>query len=166
MRRPVSLRSFPYQPPRAAAGLAVALALGLAWQASAPVVLAHGTLHERQARLMAEIEAQPGDALLRCRLAELFCEHGDYPEARGALAEAERLDPGLALVDLVRGDLAELRASGTIGASSCQGSATTATTRTDATSPAPDSGFYYLVQARNACGAGGWGAARSRTNCP
>lgn len=68
--------------------------------------------------------------------------------------------------DLVRGDLADLRASGTIGASSCQGSATTATSRTDATSPAPDAGFYYLVQARNACGTGGWGAARSRTNCP
>ncbi|HEX6853194.1 MAG TPA: S8 family serine peptidase [Candidatus Polarisedimenticolaceae bacterium] len=68
--------------------------------------------------------------------------------------------------DLVRGDLADLRAAGSIAASICQGPATTAATRTDPATPAPEAGFYYLVQARNACGVGGWGAGRTRGTCP
>jgi serine protease AprX len=73
--------------------------------------------------------------------------------------------------DVVRGDLDALRASGTIAAAVCAASATTATFGVDPQSPLPDAGFYYLVQARNTCGNGGWGAAsdgtpRSHAACP
>lgn len=68
--------------------------------------------------------------------------------------------------DVVRGDLAELRSGGSISGSSCTGAAGTTTSRNDATFPAPGEGAYYLVQARNACGDGGWGAGRTRASCP
>ena len=68
--------------------------------------------------------------------------------------------------DAVRGDLAGLRATGSIGSASCLGAPTTAALRTDAQLPAPDAGFYYVVRARNTCGAGSWGDARSHAACP
>lgn len=68
--------------------------------------------------------------------------------------------------DVVRGDLGELRASGSIAASSCTGASTTASSRDDATAPPSGAGFYYLVQARNGCGIGGWGTGRSHVTCP
>jgi subtilisin family serine protease len=73
--------------------------------------------------------------------------------------------------DAVRGDIGTLRATGTIAAAGCLGSVSTATTRSDATVPAPGSCFYYVIQARNICGSGGFGAAsdgtpRTHANCP
>jgi hypothetical protein len=75
------------------------------------------------------------------------------------------------LYDAVRGDLDALRASGTIAAVICLGSASTATLRSEAEPPPADAGYYYLVQARNACGVGGWGTAtgglpRAHAACP
>jgi hypothetical protein len=75
------------------------------------------------------------------------------------------------LYDAVRGDLGTLRASGSIAASTCFGTATTATTRSDPQSPAAGDGYYYLVSARNACGIGGWGTtsagvSRVHAVCP
>lgn len=63
--------------------------------------------------------------------------------------------------DALVGDLGALRASGTIAAASCLGTATTAVSRLDSAIPAPGSGFYYLIQARNSCGLGGFGASSS-----
>lgn len=74
--------------------------------------------------------------------------------------------------DAIRGSLADLVASGgSIGGASCLPAPGTATSLADATNPAPEGGFYYLVQARNACATGGWGTAssgttRTRANCP
>jgi len=72
--------------------------------------------------------------------------------------------------DAIRGDLGALRASGLVSAAACLGGATTATSRADAQTPGPGAGFYYIVQPRNACGSGGWGAAsdgtpRAHGNC-
>lgn len=73
--------------------------------------------------------------------------------------------------DAIRGDLDALRSSGAVTAAACLGSASTATSRTDSQAPSPGTGYYYLVQARNACGTGGWGAAsagtpRTHGSCP
>jgi len=65
--------------------------------------------------------------------------------------------------DAVAGGLGALRAAGTIGGASCLGSASTATSRVDATVPAPGSGLYYVIQGRNDCGAGGFGTASNGT---
>lgn len=73
--------------------------------------------------------------------------------------------------DAIRGDLAALRAGGSIDGAGCLASPTTATSVSDPSTPAGGAGFYYLVQARNTCGKGGWGtsssgAARAHANCP
>jgi len=73
--------------------------------------------------------------------------------------------------DVVTGDLGALRAAGTISGASCLGTAGTVPSRIDPTVPAPGSGLYYVVQGRNTCGAGGFGAAsngtpRTHASCP
>jgi hypothetical protein len=73
--------------------------------------------------------------------------------------------------DVVRGDLANLRAAGSIGAAACLAPPAAAALATDPTVPVPGEGFYYAVQARNACGVGGWGAGsdgvpRAHGSCP
>jgi serine protease AprX len=73
--------------------------------------------------------------------------------------------------DHLRGDLSDLRGGGSIAAAACLSPASTATSLTDTATPAAGVGFYYLVQARNACGSGGWGDAsdgtpRSHVACP
>ena len=73
--------------------------------------------------------------------------------------------------DVARGDLAILRALGTIDAAACLGAASNLSSRTDASLPPTGSGYYYVVRARNVCGDGGWGAGsdgipRSHTTCP
>ena len=86
------------------AGRCGALGLGL-WIGSLVPAYSHGAFHERQAQLQAAISEQPRDASLRCRLAELYGEHGDFAQAAAALDEAQAIDPKLALVDLVRADI-------------------------------------------------------------
>lgn len=68
--------------------------------------------------------------------------------------------------DVVRGDLGALRATGTIDSSACLGAPPTTPSVLDASVPAAGAGFYYAIQARNACERGGWGAARARASCP
>ena len=60
---------------------------------------------------------------------------------------------------------------GMIAGAACARSATTATSLSDATVPSPGAGLFYVIQARNGCGSGGFGAAtsgapRSHANCP
>ena len=66
--------------------------------------------------------------------------------------------------DLLGGDLAALRASGSVAVAAClgndQGASGWADTRPD---PASGQGLYYLVRAQNACGAAGYGSATSGT---
>jgi subtilisin family serine protease len=76
------------------------------------------------------------------------------------------------LYDVIAGDLDALRASGVIAAAYCIGSAGTANSISDITlPPAADTGHYYLVQGRNACGESGFGKASNGTarvhpSCP
>ena len=68
--------------------------------------------------------------------------------------------------DVVRGDLAILRTTGSIETAACLAPPAVAAFATDPTVPVPEQGFYYVIQARNACGAGGWGAPRTHGSCP
>jgi len=73
--------------------------------------------------------------------------------------------------DLLRGDLDELRTTGTIQGASCLASGLGEDSYADPTGPEAGRGFFYLVQARNACGSGGFGSAsdgtpRSHPGCP
>jgi serine protease AprX len=75
------------------------------------------------------------------------------------------------LYDAIRGDLDALRTSGVIAAASCLGSSSSATSRSDAQDPAVGAGFFYLIQARNSCGLGGFGTTsfgsfRAHATCP
>jgi serine protease AprX len=75
------------------------------------------------------------------------------------------------LYDVIKGDLDDLRATGDVSAASCVGSASTAASLVDALDPAPDTGVYYVIQARNACGLSGFGATsdgapRLHATCP
>ncbi len=72
--------------------------------------------------------------------------------------------------DVARGLLSGLPVSGTASATGLA-CGLAATTVTDPTLPAADTGFYYLVRARNACGPGSWGedsagTPRSTAACP
>ncbi len=85
-------------------------------------------------------------------------------------SQAREAGPGT-IYDLLRGDLDDLRSTGSIGAASCLAGGLSATSFADGTAPGADRGFYYLVQGRNACGSGGWGdssggAPRSHPPCP
>jgi hypothetical protein len=73
--------------------------------------------------------------------------------------------------DVVAGNLATLRATGVIAAAVCLGSPSATPVRVDPVAPAAGSGTYYVVQARNGCGASGFGATssgapRTHANCP
>jgi hypothetical protein len=86
-------------------------------------------------------------------------------------ASLARADGNGTVYDVVRGDLGALRSGGSIAAAPCLGASTTSTTRSDPQTPDPGPGVYYLLQARNACGAGGWGTAssgapRTHGSCP
>jgi serine protease AprX len=65
--------------------------------------------------------------------------------------------------DVIAGDLDTLRSTGLIGSASCVGATGPLNTRTDPVVPAAGAGFYYLVQARNVCGQGGFGASSNGT---
>jgi subtilisin family serine protease len=73
--------------------------------------------------------------------------------------------------DVVAGNLATLRANGVIAAAVCLGSPSATPVRVDPVVPAAGGGTYYVVQARNGCGASGFGATsggapRTHANCP
>jgi hypothetical protein len=75
------------------------------------------------------------------------------------------------LYDVISGSLADLRSSGSVAAASCLGLSSTTPERFDVTVPAAGTGLYYLVQARNTCGSGGFGTASNLTprlhdSCP
>jgi hypothetical protein len=64
--------------------------------------------------------------------------------------------------DVIRGTLS----AGSGSAETCLVNEATARTLTDGEVPASGTGFYYLIRASNACGAGTLGAGRSGGNCP
>ena len=68
------------------------------------LALAHGTLHERIDNLRAAIAKRPEDAALRCKLAGVYCEHGDWQLALAELERAGSLVPGCPEVNLLRGE--------------------------------------------------------------
>jgi subtilisin family serine protease len=73
--------------------------------------------------------------------------------------------------DLLRGDLAGLRAGQPVAGAACLATGLPAAAFEDPGEPGAEAGYFYLVQARNACGAGGYGAAtdgspRTHAACP
>jgi serine protease AprX len=75
------------------------------------------------------------------------------------------------LYDVIKGDLADLHATGDVSAAWCVGSASTASSYADAVDPDPDTGVYYVIQARNACAESGFGSSfdgtpRLHASCP
>lgn len=66
---------------------------------------AHPGVHERVDEVSHEIAANPSDASLYVRRAELRVTHGDFRDARRDLKKARALDPELLEVDLVAGML-------------------------------------------------------------
>jgi serine protease AprX len=106
----------------------------------------------------------------------------DLPgEVVGAVFGADRVTLGWetwapaagagSVYDVIRGDLDDLRATGSIGPASCLEAPAVDASVADPEVPAARRGFYYVVQARNACGDGGWGsgsagAPRTRASCP
>lgn len=68
-----------------------------------PRARAHGDLHEQIQALSAQLRADGGNALLFHKRGELYRAHRDYSAALADYARAERLDPGLAVVQLSRG---------------------------------------------------------------
>jgi hypothetical protein len=66
--------------------------------------------------------------------------------------------------DVVGGDLAALRATGSIAAATCQADDRTVPSWADPRpDPGPGLGYYYLSRAENACGTAGYGTATSGT---
>ncbi|HEX5042095.1 MAG TPA: S8 family serine peptidase [Candidatus Polarisedimenticolaceae bacterium] len=68
--------------------------------------------------------------------------------------------------DVLRGDLAGLRLGVPVASADCLATGAVSAAVADASDPGPDGGYFYLVQARNACGAGGFGAGRTHAACP
>jgi subtilisin family serine protease len=73
--------------------------------------------------------------------------------------------------DVIAGDLATLRATGLVATAVCLGSSGATPLRTDPVVPPVGRGTYYLVQARNGCGASGFGVTsggipREHASCP
>jgi serine protease AprX len=73
--------------------------------------------------------------------------------------------------DVLRGDLLGLRTGDPVALAACLGAGNTLAALEDFQTPPTGAGFYYLVQARNACGAGGYGAdsagsPRAHAACP
>jgi fibronectin-binding autotransporter adhesin len=66
--------------------------------------------------------------------------------------------------DVVRGEVAQLPVGS--GSEICLVSGNGTAQASDAAVPAPDTAFYYLVRARNACAVGTYGASRSTSACP
>jgi subtilisin family serine protease len=67
--------------------------------------------------------------------------------------------------DVLRGDIASLRASGGIFGAACFANGITVASANDPEVPGPGVAFYYLVRSRNACGGAGWGGSRVNTAC-
>lgn len=69
------------------------------------VVLAHGDLHEQILVISQRIQADPKNAALIFRRAELYREHEQWTQAATDYDHAEKLAPGLEAVNLGRGKL-------------------------------------------------------------
>jgi hypothetical protein len=86
--------------------------------------------------------------------------------AWGTVVSADRYD-------VFGGTLTQLRSDGSVSAGSCAADDVAATSWADARpDPAAGDGYYYLLRAQNACGAGGYGTSSSgsartpATDCP
>ena len=69
------------------------------------VVLAHADLEVQIDMVSRQIEHQPGNAALYLRRGELHRVHREWDEAGADFDRAEKLDSGLAVVDLARGQM-------------------------------------------------------------
>ena len=67
--------------------------------------------------------------------------------------------------DVLRGAISDLPTDSGIDGAACLARDLAAPGASDPSIPAPGSGAYYLVRARNACGSSGWGASRTNSSC-
>lgn len=70
-----------------------------------PIALAHGDLHEQIVAISQRIAADPSNAGLILRRAELYREHGQWPQADADYDRAGRLAPDNPAIGLGRGKL-------------------------------------------------------------
>jgi Lamin Tail Domain len=93
----------------------------------------------------------------------------------GAAVIAWDATDGAAAYDVLRGRVADWPVGSAPATESCLADGLTGTTTTDAGLPSPGDGYWYIVRAENACGAGGYGsqslhgvpaAPRLSTTCP
>lgn len=75
-------------------------------------IAAHEGLHEQIARITERLARQPRNAALVLERGELHRLHGDWKRASRDYDRAQRIDPGLATVDLCRGLLSLDRGRG------------------------------------------------------
>lgn len=70
-----------------------------------PIAVAHGDLHEQIVAISQRIQAEPSNAALVLRRAELYREHEQWPQADADYDRAGRLAPANPAVSLGRGKL-------------------------------------------------------------
>jgi subtilisin family serine protease len=108
-----------------------------------------------------------------CTPAEV--DHVQVDRAGGDARISWSLADGATTSDVLRGSLAALPVGPGGGDEACLGSALVVTSVTDPATPAPQSGFWYLVRGANACGKGPYGfegriaapwTSRNSTTCP
>jgi hypothetical protein len=73
--------------------------------------------------------------------------------------------------EVVRGDLSDLRATGSVDGAPCLAGSLGDAFLEDFDTPPSGDGFYFVVRAANSCGDGGWGSSsggtpRSHASCP
>jgi len=135
-------------------------------------VLGHGLLDIYAAFGLASTDADPAPDVCDCAPADpsAYGAPGEVTEVRvggaGSIAwnsQDRDTGPGI-LYDVLRGDLATL--SQGVDAAGCLAHDLTTTSTNDPGDPAPGTGLYYLVRARNVCGTSTWGAGGQNTACP
>lgn len=72
---------------------------------ASPIAVAHGDLHEQIVAISQRIEADPSNADLILRRADLYREHGQWPQADADYDRAGKLAPANPAISLGRGKL-------------------------------------------------------------
>lgn len=67
-----------------------------------PLAFGHGALHERIAQLTQDLRQKPDDTALRLELADVYFQHGEWPETLKQLDEIEQIAPGKLPTTLLR----------------------------------------------------------------
>lgn len=109
--------------------------------------------------------ANPGASTLPGEVPLLLVERAGGSSALLSWDDLRPLAGPVLVSDIASGELGELRSDRSLARGTCLASDLAAISFEDArTAPSGGDGYWYLVRARNTCGAGGWGA--SVPGCP